>query len=220
MFEMLGAVPAAYTDKSTVERVQRFILALPKEKQLPEAQPLAKAVLTQANAFGVNGPTTKVAVKAFNIAYGFPDDGEIITAGTLEAMTRPDLKPGAGVMAEASQAAANIAKAPLQTPAQVQEAKKATAAVVAKVAESAPPEMQSSIAEVQALVEQATTPDEVRAAAKKAQGVAEQSGGVMSFLTQEYAHVPVWLWGVAGTGFLAMLWNYVKTRTVAVAVGG
>lgn len=63
-----GAAPsvgAVYTDKATVQRVQKALYLEPD---------------------GVIGPKTRAAVKAFNTQRGAPQDGENITDGLLAAL--------------------------------------------------------------------------------------------------------------------------------------
>ena len=108
-FQVVGA--DALTDRATVERVQRAIVALPLSKQLPEFQPMIQALAVQKGGYGTFGPTTKKAVASFNRAYGWPDDGDKITAGTLEALGRADLKPGYADPKDVADKAAAVASA-------------------------------------------------------------------------------------------------------------
>lgn len=120
-----------FTDKATVKRVQEKLHAL--------------AAATKNRAFdpyegkyrddGVLGSRTKAAVVAFNAAYGWPTDGPNITAGTLTALERPDVKNPSLYAAQQEVAQAETKVATAMTPQAKADAQEELAA--AKRTESA-----------------------------------------------------------------------------------
>lgn len=191
--EMSGvAVGAdAVTDKAQVKKAQQQLHALALAVGNPTLDPYS----AKTKDDGVIGPDTRRAVTEFNKLYGWPDDGATITAGTLEALKRPDVVNAAAAKAEAAKAAAAAAT----TAAQVQIAATQTTAAAA----SAPPEVQAQAAAAQAKAAQAKTPAEVAAAKVEVQAAAAAAASAAqpSFLTQKLGPLPVWGWGL-GVGAL------------------
>lgn len=223
--EHVGANPGLI-DKASVERFQGAIMALPPEKMDPTFTALKFAINNQANAFGVMGPATRTALLRFNELYGWPADGNTLTAGTLASLDRADLKPGyAAKMAAldadtakvADVAKAAIASGALTPPPQVKEAAQTlTATATQAQAQAATPELKAEAAAVQAQAAQAqaqltkaATPAETAAALVQVQaataGVAAlvdkmKGGGGWEILTRKYAGVPVYGWSAIGVG--------------------
>ena len=157
------------TDKGTVTIVQRQLRAL--------SRGVGDGALDPGVSDGIIGPKTRAAVKAFNEKYGWPSDGMNITAGTLEALKRPDVTKhtGASVVsfeddevvvgrkkvveevkkAQEAVSQAADAKASAKTPEEMQKALVQVKAaeekvnIVAKESEKAPPEVRAAIEEVQ-----------------------------------------------------------------------
>ncbi len=84
--QVLGA-DVAHADKATVRTVQQKLHAL----SLATGNSAFDPYHDKYRDDGVIGSKTKSAVAAFNRAYGWPDDGESITDGTLEALKRSDV---------------------------------------------------------------------------------------------------------------------------------
>ena len=101
--ELLGADfcvggDAPITDQKTVVDVQRKLHSLAIVQKDAALGPYKDKYRDD----GVLGTRTKQAVAAFNARFGWPDDGENITAGTLEALKRSDIwRGGYGPSSEA-----------------------------------------------------------------------------------------------------------------------
>lgn len=147
-----------YTDHATVWTVQEQLHAL--------SVATSNAAFDPGKIDGAVGPHTNTAVAAFNKAYGWPTDGGNITAGTLEALKRPDVvNPKA---AQSASAAADSAS----TPAEVQ----AAAAKLTAVANS--PTTTALIHAAQQAAQVARTPAEVEAAKAQVKNAAAASQAV------------------------------------------
>lgn len=218
-------------DTATIQRVQGVIMKLAALD--PAFRALQVAVDTQINAFGVNGPATKKAVKRFNEVYGWPDDGEAITAGTLVALDRPDVKAGKMpdteavdaatdeiVKAQGAVVAAAEAKQTATTPAEQvaaddrAKAAKALADGAVKLAQQAgaPANVVDAAAKtVQAAfaTEAAKTPEQ--AAAAKEQAAGATAGIAVSWYEKKWGPLPVYGWGIAG-GALAAAWRIIRGK--------
>lgn len=218
------------SDKATVQRVQGVIMKLAALD--PVFRALQETINSQTNAFGVYGPVTKKAVKRFNEIYGWPDDGEAITAGTLAALDRHDVKAGKLPDAEAIDAAtsdvvaaqvavlkAAEAKQAATTPAE-QAAADAQAKAAKAQAEDANKKAQqagalevinAAVKTVQAAVaaEAAKTPEQ--AAAAKEQAAAATAAIAVSWYEKKWGPLPVYGWGIAG-GALAAAWRIIRGK--------
>ncbi len=138
-----------------MKSVQKQLYALSVATSTPSLDP--------GTIDGKVGPHTNAAVAVFNTKYGWPTDGSKITAGTLDALKRPDVVDPAGYAAQ--QAALDAAAA--TTPAQVQ-------AAAAKLSASVTPEIQAAATAAHAMALAATTPAQVQAAKAQVQAVAAQ----------------------------------------------
>jgi len=89
-----GAIGAdkVYTDKATVQKVQRQLHALAQATGNSDFDPYSDGFKDD----GVLGSRTQLAITAFNRAYGWPDDNWNITDGTLTALARPDVTDPVG----------------------------------------------------------------------------------------------------------------------------
>lgn len=197
-----------------VERVQRVLVTLAAKD--PAFKALAEATAPpHTNAWGVLGPTTKKALAVFNKMYGW-DDGPILSAGTLAALDRPDVKdpnraPDASAADQASAVAtlSQTAAATATTPAQVQ----AAAVQLTAAVKTAPPEVQAAVAAAQNAAAVAVTPAQVETAKTQIAQAAERvrAAGEEKFnnpLVREYGGVPLYGWlglGAGGVTLAALL---------------
>lgn len=198
---MIGA-GTVYSDKDTVKSVQRQLHALSVATGNAGFDPYSD----KSKDDGLLSAATANAIIAFNFVYGWADDGPNITAGTLEALKRPDVKDPAGYAKQAAEAAAQAT-----TPAEVQ----AAAAQTAKVAAGAPPEVKQEAQAAQKEAMAAKTPAQVVKARERVQRAAEgvKDAGGSNLLTRElFSGVRVWhlgvtLGGLAAVGVLTLLFG-------------
>jgi len=128
------------TDKKTVASVQRQLHALAQATGNSDFDPYHDKYRDD----GVIGSHTRDAVAAFNKAYGWPDDGDKITSGTLKALTRPDV-------VSANRAAASHSEEDANTAARVKT-------------EAAQSKAEAEVLKAKAAAQSASTPEEKKVA--------------------------------------------------------
>lgn len=154
--DLIGATgDKIYTDSSTVKSVQQQLYKLSVATSTPTLDP--------GTIDGLTGPHTSAAVAVFNTKYGWPTDGGNITAGTLEALKRPDVVDPAGYAAQQASLAGDAAR----TPADLQ-------AATVKLMAAVSPDNQADAQAAHALALTATTPAQMQAAKDKMKAVAEK----------------------------------------------
>lgn len=186
-------VDKVYTDKKTVRDVQRKLHALAKATGNADFDPYGDGYKDD----GVLGARTKLALVAFNSAFGWPADNNTITDGTLAALKRPDVVNPKGFAAQ--QVADQATQA--QTPQQVQDA-------AAKLVAVAPAGAQDKALDAQRAAMAATTPAEVQAAKDKLRVAAEQAKAESA---EGFEWGPILLGALAITGITVLGYKILVT---------
>ena len=218
--QIFGAV----TDKATVKSVQAQLKMLAVGAGNPALDP--------GSVNGVLDSRTKSAVASFNRTYGWPEDGAAITAGTMEALQRPDVvrmtQAGAGGKVatvtvtddEAVSARKDVVKKVEETQVEVK------AALDAKMSAKTPEEMQRAIAQAKAAEAKADAvaseaqkaSPEVRAAAEDVRAGAKLTSAATS---PEQAKLAVARVEAAGSRVSAITRDHwVRIAAAAVAILG